>query len=238
MQRLLGEFLAASVLLSTTIKFEGRLVLQAQGDGQLPLIMAECSDKLAVRAIARGAEQATGAGFAELLGNGQLAITIEPNQGQRYQGIVPLDGHGLAACIEYYFENSEQLATRLWLASDGASAAGLLLQQLPAQLVDDASRREDQWTHLCTLADTVAERGTAERWTEQVLLYLFHEDPLRLFAGQTVRFACSCSRERCFRALLALPRKTWKNCWRKTSPSAWTASSATSSTLRPRRFRR
>jgi molecular chaperone Hsp33 len=202
--RLLGEFLATTVLLSTTIKFEGRLILQAQSDGDIPLIMAECSNTLEVRAIASGAEQATASEFSSLLRDGQLAITIEPLSGQRYQGIVPLEGHNLATCLEHYFANSEQLATRLWLASDGSRAAGLLLQQLPAQLTRDAAQRSAQWQHLCTLAETTAAEELLATDQQSLLYQLFHQDPLRLFEEEPVRFACSCSRERCLSALLAL----------------------------------
>jgi molecular chaperone Hsp33 len=202
--RLLGEFLAASVLLSTTIKFEGRLILQAQSGGEIPLIMAECTNELTVRAIARGAEQATSTDFGSLLRDGQLAITIEPLEGQRYQGIVPLDGKNLAACIESYFENSEQLATRLWLASTDEICAGLLLQQLPEQVTRDGDLREEQWEHACTLAETVQSEEVLELDQETLLYRLFHEDPVRLFDGEKVRFFCSCSRERCYNALLSL----------------------------------
>jgi len=202
--QLLGEFLAAAVLLSTTIKFQGRLILQAQSDGEIPLLMAECSNELTVRAIARGAEQATGTDFSSLFGRGQLAITIEPLEGKRYQGIVPLEGTSLAACIEYYFVNSEQLETRLWLSSDGTTAAGLLLQQLPEQLVKDPAERSRQWEHVCTLADTVQADEVLESSQEDLLYRLFHQDPLRLFDPEPVRFACSCSRDRCYRALISL----------------------------------
>jgi molecular chaperone Hsp33 len=202
--RLLGEFLAASVLLSTTIKFEGRLVLQAKSEGEIPLLMAECSNDLTVRAIARGADSATSTEFTELLNGGHLAITIEPRQGQRYQGIVPLDGGNLAACIESYFENSEQLATRLWLACDGAVAAGLLLQQLPEQLVREAPLREEQWTQACTLAETVQSAEVLGLEQTTLLYRLFHEIEVRLFEGHRVQFSCSCSRERCYNALLSI----------------------------------
>jgi molecular chaperone Hsp33 len=202
--RLLGEFLAASVLLSTTIKFEGRLVLQAKSEGEVPLLMAECSNDLAIRAIARGADSATSSEFSRLLSDGHLAITIEPREGQRYQGIVSLDGHNLAACIESYFENSEQLATRLWLACDGAAAAGLLLQQLPAQLVREAPLRQEQWTHACMLAETVQREEVLGLEQTTLLYQLFHEIEVRLFEGHGVRFSCSCSRERCYNALLSI----------------------------------
>jgi molecular chaperone Hsp33 len=202
--RLLGEFLAAAVLLSTTIKFEGRLILQAQSEGEIPLLMAECSNQLQIRAIARGAEQANATEFSELLREGQLAITIEPANGQRYQGIVPLTGDNLSAAIEHYFENSEQLPTRLWLASDGERAAGLLLQQLPAQVTPDLEERSAQWQHSYTLADTISAEEVLETEQEQLLYRLFHQDSLRLFTSQPVSFCCSCSLARCRDALLAL----------------------------------
>jgi molecular chaperone Hsp33 len=202
--RLLGEFLAAAVLLSTTIKFDGRLTLQAQGDGQIPLLMAECNSELSIRGIARGAEQSSGQDFASLLAGGQLAITIEPDRGQRYQGIVPLEGASLAACIEHYFKNSEQLATRLWLASDAVGAAGLLLQQLPSQLIASTDQREQQWQHVCVLADTVMEQELLRLEQETLLSQLFHEDPIKLLPRREIAFACSCSRQRCLSALSSL----------------------------------
>jgi molecular chaperone Hsp33 len=202
--RLLGEFLAAAVLLSTTIKFEGRLILQAQSNGDIPLLMAECCNNLEVRAIASGAEEATASDFSSLLRDGQLAITIEPLSGQRYQGIVPLEGHNLATCLEHYFASSEQLATRLWLASDGSRTAGLLLQQLPAQLTLDAAQRSTQWQHLCTLAETTGAEELLATEQQSLLYHLFHQDPLRLFDEEAVRFSCSCSRDRCLNALLSL----------------------------------
>ncbi len=200
----LGQFLTAAVLLSTTIKFEGRLVLQAQSEGQIPLMMAECSSDQQVRGIARGAEQATASDFTQLFDAGQLAITIEPLKGQRYQGIVPLTGSSLAASIEHYFENSEQLPTRLWLTGGIEHSAGLLLQQLPAQLVPDASQRLQQWQHVCTLADTVEIIELAELGAEQLLRRLYHQDPLQLFAPEQVGFGCSCSHQRCYDALASM----------------------------------
>ncbi|KGE04047.1 33 kDa chaperonin (HSP33) [Pseudohaliea rubra DSM 19751] len=201
---LLGEFLAAAVLLATTLKFQGRLTLQARSSGQVPLIMAECTSDLAVRAIARGAQEATASGFEELLSEGQLAITVEPERGSRYQGIVPLQGESLAASLDAYFEQSEQLHTRVWLACDGSRAAGLLLQQLPSQLTPDPLAREAQWAHACTLAATVSREELLALEPAELLYRLYHEDPVRLFDAQPVRFSCSCSRERSRQALTTL----------------------------------
>src|SRR5690606_32428755 len=108
------------------------LTLQAQGEGQVPLAMAEGDSEGAVRAIARHAQQALATGFTDLLSPGRLSLTIDPKGGNRYQGIVPLDGDTLGACLEHYFQQSEQLSTRIWLACDGERAAALLLQELPA----------------------------------------------------------------------------------------------------------
>jgi len=203
-RQLLGEFLAAAVLLSTTLKFDGKLVLQVRSEGQIPLLMAECNSALEVRAIARGAEQATAQDFEQLLGNGQLAITIEPLDGQRYQGIVALSGGCLAHTLDAYFEQSEQLKSRFWLAADSDRAAGMLIQQLPAQVTPDAGGREQQWEHACTLAATIGQEELLDIDTPVLLHRLYHEDPVRLFEARSVVFRCSCSRERTRNALSTL----------------------------------
>ncbi len=201
---LLGEFLAASALLASTIKFEGKLILQARSEGQIPLMMAECTSDLAVRGIVRGAEQATGTSLAELMPAGQLAITIDPAKGQRYQGVVPLDEESLAHSLQSYFQQSEQLDTRFWLTSDGQGrAAGMLLQQLPAQLAPDRER-ENQWEHARSLAATITPDELLDLPAPELLHRLYHEESLRLFEPASVAFHCSCSRERIFNALGSL----------------------------------
>ena len=202
--RLLGEFLAAAVLLSTTLKYEGRIILQVRSKGQIPLLMVECDDQLQVRAIARGAQEATSDNNAQLLTNGQLAITIDPSSGQRYQGIVPLVEDSLAHSLDAYFEQSEQLKSRFWLAADGERAAGLLLQQLPAQVTDDDTQRLQQWEHACSLAATVQDAELLDLTAEQLLCRLYHEDAVRVFEPAAVTFHCSCSRQRTHNALASL----------------------------------
>src|SRR5690606_14620398 len=132
---LLGEMLAAAGLLSATMKFDGIITLQARGDGDLSLLMADCTRHDSLRGIARVKEGANpqDQDFRQLLGHGHLSITIDPAEGERYQGIVPLERDTLGACLEDYFTMSEQLPTRLWLFADGQHAAGLLLQALPSQ---------------------------------------------------------------------------------------------------------
>jgi len=202
--RLLGEFLAAAALLSSNLKFEGRLILQVRSEGQVPLLMAECDHMLQIRGIARGAQQATSNSNDQLLRNGQLVITIDPTHGQRYQGITALQQNSLAHSLDAYFEQSEQLKTRLWLAADGQRAAGLLLQQLPAQMIRDETQQKHQWEHTCSLATTVSDTELLNLDAEQLLHHLYHQDPIRLFNPILVRFHCNCSRERSLNALTTL----------------------------------
>ena len=201
---LLGEFIAAAVLLASTLKFRGSLTVQARSERQIPLIMAECSSDLGVRAIARGAQEALGTTFDELLGGGQLALTITPAEGNRYQGIVPLSEHSLASSIDNYFEHSEQLFTRLFLASDGERAAGMLLQQLPGKLVADEQQRQGHWERITLLAETLREDELLELADASLLHRLYHEDTLRLFDVEAVGFHCTCSRERTLAALISV----------------------------------
>lgn len=202
--QLLGEFLAAAVLLSSTLKYEGKLILQARSDGQIPLIMVECSNLQQVRAIVRGAEHATSADFGTLLSNGQLAITVDPKNGQRYQSIVPLGAESLAHSLNAYFEQSEQLATQFWLTCDGKKAAGMLLQQLPEQVISEEPSRDEQWQRACSLAATITAGELLNLSAEQLLHRLYHEDPVRVFDPSEINFRCTCSRERTLGALATI----------------------------------
>jgi len=202
--RLLGEFLAAAVLLSSNLKFEGKLVLQARSEGEIPLLMAECDDQLRVRGIARGVEQATSDNNEALLRNGQLAITIDPRRGRRYQGIVALQPGSLAHNLDAYFSQSEQLGSRIRLAANGQCAAGILLQQLPPQVTHDEEQRVRQWDEISSLATTVSGTELLQLDDESLLLRLFAGQRVRVFDPAGVTFTCSCSRERTRDALASL----------------------------------
>jgi len=201
---LLGEMLAAAVLLSTTIKFDGLLILQAKSEGPLSTLMVECSSDQAVRGIARYADDLQEGNLTELMPDGVLAITIDPANGQRYQGIVSLEGGSLATALDGYFANSEQLPTRFRLQADGRIARGFLLQALPADRQLDPEDRAATWQHLNVLADTLTAEELIGLDNATVLHRLFHQDDLRLFDAQAVRFECSCSAERSSNALVSL----------------------------------
>ncbi|SDL02418.1 molecular chaperone Hsp33 [Franzmannia pantelleriensis] len=203
--RQLGELLAAVALLTETVKLDGTLSIEVRGDGPLELLMAESNPGGEMRAIARVAEgqpvPADGAGFRELLGAGRIVITLDPSEGKRYQGIVELSADTLGGCLEAYFSQSEQLPTRLWLAADGARAAGLLLQQLP----DDAQSQDpDAWERSVHLAATLQHDELLELDAETLLFRLYHEEQARVFPPKPLHFGCNCSRERIAQALYSL----------------------------------
>lgn len=203
-QKLLAEFVTACVLLTATLKLEGRLSLQARGNGALKMMMAECNHHHQVRAIAQlteGAEFANEASLNDLLGDGLLVITLEPENGQRYQGIVELTGDNLADYLENYFSQSEQLPTRLWLAANQTQGAGLLLQALPQSQEDED---EDRWTRLVQMTQTIKAEELLTLNADEVLYRLYHEEEVTLPESQAVTFSCTCSREGTAQALLSI----------------------------------
>ncbi|MBL8269105.1 Hsp33 family molecular chaperone HslO [Steroidobacter sp.] len=212
----LGEAVAASVLLSATLKFEGMLSLQLKGQGPMHLMLAQCSDALGVRAVARYKEaEAFEPNLASLSGEGTLTVTVENEDlSQRYQGIVPLTGDRLSDCLRAYFESSEQLPTRLWLHADENGASGLLLQRLSDDSVKDrsgAALREvdraeidDAWNRVQLLGDTLKPEELQTLSDRNLLRRLFAEDDVRLFEPAPVFFRCRCSRERVVGMLRAL----------------------------------
>lgn len=204
---LLGQAMAACVLLASTLKFDGLLTLQIQGEGDLHLLVAQCASDFSVRGLAKWKGQDPRGSLAELTGGGRLAITIERRKHrERYQGVVLADTDTLAGCIEAYFLQSEQLATRIWLAADGCGAAGMLLQQLPgAEASTEADA--DGWRRAGLLADTLSAEELLEIEARELLRRLFHEEDLRLADRRAVEFRCSCSRQRVERALRLLGRR-------------------------------
>jgi molecular chaperone Hsp33 len=189
---LLGEAMAAAVLLSATLKFDGSITLQVQGTGPVHLLVVQCTSDLSLRGLARWSGELGGLGFRSLVGDGRLVMTIEQkNKTERYQSIVPLEGETLSSSLESYFARSEQLATRLWLTAGDASASGMLLQMLP-----DKQGDADAWQHVTVLSDTLKQAELAGLSAQEILHRLYNEDDVRLFEGTPVAFRCQCSRGR------------------------------------------
>ena len=205
-QNLLGELLVATTLLTATLKFEGSITLQLQGDGPVSLVVINGDNDQKVRGVARfDGEISDDATLHQLMGKGYLVITIAPKDGERYQGVVALDGKDLAACFEGYFERSEQLKTRLWLRlgefEGKPHAAGMLLQVMP-----DGTGSADDFEHLEQLTDTIKNEELFGLEAEDVLYRLYNQDKVQLFEPQNVEFFCGCSRERSAGAIVTIER--------------------------------
>ena len=204
---LFGEFLAAASLLSATLKNSGAITIQVKGDGPITAIMVECTQGNKLRGIVRGYfDHVDGLStLSELLGKAILAITIEPEGKERYQGIVPLDEENLSKCLEYYFYQSEQLPTKIKLASNEQSAVGMLVQQLPNS--GDETKNSDDWQHITALFETLSREEQLTLSHNDQLYRLFHEQNLRLFDPQDMTFSCSCSQKRTASAIVSLGRQ-------------------------------
>lgn len=205
--KLLGEFLAAAVLLGSAIKYDGRLVLQVRGDGELNLIMSECTSDGAIRGIARFDKVPETVDFDSLTGDGLLVITVDSRRSDPYQGIVSLEGGSLAASLQTYFEQSEQLESWFYFAVDENQACGFLLQQLPGAASGDADLREERWQHLLTLAQTLTATEMLALDNDELLHRLYHQEEVKLFPPRQFHYQCSCSRERTAKALVSIGKE-------------------------------
>ena len=185
--RLLGETTAVAALIGANLKQAGRLTLQVQGHGPVRLLVVDCNSSLGLRGMAMAGPQINEAPLAELLGDGQLVLTLDMEMGrQPYQSIVPLQGDTVAAVFEHYLAQSEQQPTRLWLAANADYAVGLFLQQLPGAGHKDA----DGWNRVQHLAATVTPGELAGLTPEDLLTRLFPDETLRLFEAVPATHDC------------------------------------------------
>lgn len=209
-RNLLGEAVSAAALLSATIKFDGTLRIQASGDGGLRLLIAEATADGTLRGLARWKGDLEGDLLPELLGNGRLAITIDPGAGrERYQGIVDLQGDGLTHSLRGYFSHSEQLPTRLWLAVGRERVAGLLLQRVPDEIGDDDGPPDagDAWRQTVEHAEAMEPAELLELGVADLLARINGDRPVRLYRGDDWRFVCGCTRDKVAEVLRALGRE-------------------------------
>jgi molecular chaperone Hsp33 len=201
-QEALGQALAAAVLLSATIKFEGSVIMQAQGDGAFRTLVAQATHDRKIRGLVRHDGEVRSGPLESMFGEGRLVLTIRPDNADPYQGIVPLKGANLAAALQTYFIQSEQLDTRLWLFANEQVAAGLLLQELP-----EHKNFKTDWERIVMLADTLTAPELLSLDCEPLLHRLFHEEKVRLFDAESVQFECACSKQKIEYALRTLGRQ-------------------------------
>ena len=194
----LGEALAAIVLLSATVKHKGSLILQIRGDGPVHLLVVQATPEGTVRGLARWSQvPEEGSSLPEIFGKGHIAITMEAaTSSERYQGIIALEGENLTQALEQYFAQSEQLPTRLWLTANHKSCAGLLLQRLPGTADTTPEEQAENWHSVSMLLDTLTHEELQGFPAEDLLYRLFHEEEPRLFDPKSIRFYCGCNRDK------------------------------------------
>jgi molecular chaperone Hsp33 len=211
---LLGETCALAALVGNSLKFEGRLIVQAQGDGPVSYVVADYDTEGSLRGYCRYDAEKLAAmapdrfkalGAKALLGAGVFIMTIDQGADmERYQGVTPIEGETLALSAERYFAQSEQTPTRVRLAvgqvDDGSGpkwrAGGILMQNIAE---DDARGATDEaWTEAQFLFETIGEDELVDPGlTPETLLYrLFHERGVRLFPATPLKAFCRCSEER------------------------------------------
>jgi molecular chaperone Hsp33 len=221
--RILGEAVALSALVGSSLKFEGKLLVQAEGDGPVRLMVAEYSTTGGVRGYARYDAQAwtnlervnRGAAphMPQLFGpSGRLGLILIQDDPaiQPYQGIVPLAKATLSQCAEEYFERSEQVPSRIRLAvdrlADGGWTAGAMMVQ---RVAADEARGDtsDAWREAEALFATLSEGELADPDLpmSELLYRLFHERGVRIETSVPVADRCSCNEERLVATLRQMP---------------------------------
>ena len=204
-ERLLGELLCATCLLTATLKFEGDITVQLQGDGPVGYMSVSGNNKQQMRGIAKMAEKTSADTLPTLIGKGTMIITIRPSVGDAYQGVVALDADNLADCLAHYFDVSEQIPTKIWLFCDTEQqlAAGALVQLLPNG--DGSTEKKEQqlsdFDHLCQLTNTIKSEEVFSLEAEALLYRLYHQEKVNIFDPQEVSYVCGCSADKCLSAI-------------------------------------
>ena len=206
---LLGEMLSATALLASTLKIKGRISLQIQAAGTFKWAMAECDHLGQLRASAdyqedpRFAEGTDSSTVLKALVSPVLFINIEPEVGERYQGIIALERDTLAGCLMQYYDLSAQIPTKIRLASTAQRAGGLLIQLLPRNSEEEQQRvDEDLWPRLTLLTETLKAQELIELDATESLYRLYNEEEVRLPEVELLSFGCTCSKDRCANALI------------------------------------
>lgn len=183
----LGELAAVVVALAGQMKSDGRLGFQLHGNGPISRLVLDCDHELRFRGMARAAGPLPEQTVAELLGHGQLVMTLDlPELKQPMQSIVPLQGNTISAIFEHFIAQSEQQPTRLLLAANDQQATALLLQKMP-----EADRKNpDGWNQVEHLLSTIKADEILTLPSETLLLRVFHETAVRVFEPRQAHYHC------------------------------------------------
>ena len=200
-KQLLGQALVSCLLLTGSIKFEGEITLQFQGDHRLPLLLVQCDHQLQLRGFAKY-QQEDDVDYNAAFLEGKMVLTINQNdQTQAYQSVVPILSLHMGENLMHYFAQSEQVASHVWLAVSDETAAGMLLQLMPGQ---NTQQREEFWEYAVQIGPTISENELLTSDNPTTLHRLYHETELRLYTARPVRFRCRCSEEKMKQVLTVL----------------------------------
>ncbi|MBN2689425.1 MAG: Hsp33 family molecular chaperone HslO [Gammaproteobacteria bacterium] len=214
LRKFLSELLAASAMLSASIKFDGKVTLQIQGDGPVSLMLAQCDNRQRLRGLAKWQDLPDSQqSLQELFGAADLLISIATNKKvSNYQAVVKLTGTSISDAIEEYFNTSEQLPTKIIFASPFMQHSepgiqndlvGIFLQVIPTE----TNYEKESWLSIINELEQGLERTDLQKENNLVVLHnIFPEHELRAFDEQPIAFYCQCSVERSKNTLKTMPK--------------------------------
>ena len=190
---ILGQLLVASVLISSTMKYEGQLTLQFQGESALKMLVAKCNHRLEIRGLAQWESDVDTEQLKHAFFSGKLVLTLEESRDStRHQSMIAIDNKTIAEAIESYFKQSEQIPTKIVLGQDDKHFAGFLVQKMPSH----STEQLNFWQHVEVLTSTLKSEELIKWDNQRLLKNLFYEETIRLFDSEPVVFKCTCSQEK------------------------------------------
>lgn len=203
---LLGEALVSCLLISGSLKLEGDITLQFQGDKTLPLLLAQCDSQLNVRAYAKFAPDLTTEAYAEAFLKGTMVLTMNPHKHtQAYQSIIPIHSTDMSENLNHYFAQSEQITTSIWCASEEKRVAAMMLQLMPTPDQEMQTQdRENFWQYATQMGQTVSDLELLSLDNETLLYRLYNETEVVLFDSRPARFKCRCTRDKMLEVIKTL----------------------------------
>jgi molecular chaperone Hsp33 len=207
-KKILGEALVSCLLLVGSMKFEGELSLQFQGNDALSLMIVQCDHHLHIRGFAKYADDLTDSDYQNAFLDGQMSLTISQlRQADTYQSIVPIQSLSMAQNLMNFFALSEQVATLIVMASDNKRVVAMLLQLLPEQ---NSEQREEFWRYATTLGQTMTDLELLSLSNKTILYRLYHETDIRLLLEKESRFQCRCNPDKMKNVLKVLGQEDVK----------------------------
>lgn len=204
-KKLLGEAMLGCLFLSSSMKFEGKLNLQFQGDERLPLLVVQCDDMLNLRAMAKYSDSLNTKDYDLAFQNGKLSLTLSPsNKTNTYTSIVPINSGSMQKNLMNYFTQSEQIPSQIWLASSDQQVAGIILQLMPGENIE---QQEQLWEYALAIGETIQENELLNLESLVLLQRLYHETDICVFDSRKINFKCRCNKNKIKDVILMLGEK-------------------------------